>query len=79
MFPKFIAGSYIIDVRSFQIAETVSIASDTATNRRNGFRVAKFRIAPTNARTAAMGMMVPTRWFHRLSKTSTVAYWVPVL
>src|SRR5271157_803017 len=71
--------SYIIEISSLQIAETVSRASATTTSRRNGFLVAKFKIAPTSARTAAIGMTVPTRWFHTLSSTSTVAYCVPVL
>src|SRR6516164_5353021 len=71
--------SYIIETSSFQMAETVSRARATATSRRKGFFVAKFKIAPISARTAAIGMTVPTRWFHRLSNTSTVAYCVPVL
>src|SRR5437870_4934139 len=71
--------TYIIEVTSFQMAEVVSIASDTATSLKNGLRVAKFKIAPISARTAAIGMIVPARWFQRLSRTSTVAYCVPVL
>src|SRR5664279_391398 len=77
--PEVHSLSYIIEISSLQIAETVSRASATTTSRRNGFLVAKFKIAPTSASTAAIGMTVPTRWFHRLSNTSTVAYCVPVL
>jgi hypothetical protein len=36
-------------------------------------------IAPMMARPAAIGMMVLARYVHRLSSTSAVAYWVPVL
>src|SRR5512146_3226201 len=53
--------TYIIEIKSFHMAETVSSARDTATRRRNGFLVAKFKIAPTNASTEAMGMIVPAK------------------
>src|SRR5271157_4665841 len=39
---------------SCQIPETHNSARATATNRMNGFRVAKFKIAPTRANTAAI-------------------------
>jgi hypothetical protein len=57
----FFSSSYIIEVISFQMAETVSSPMVAPIIGITGFRDTKFQIPPMTASPAAIGQRVPAR------------------